>query len=57
MKKETYIPANLEILKFENHDVVTSSSGGGGFDGDVDEFQSKQENQGHDFGLTLVSIF
>ena len=38
MKKEIYIPANLEILDFENRDVVTSSSGGGGFDGDVDEF-------------------
>ena len=38
MNKEKYIPANLEILDFENRDVVTSSGGGGGFDGEVDEF-------------------
>jgi hypothetical protein len=37
MKKEKYIPANLEVLKFGNCDVVTAS-GGGAFDGEVDEF-------------------
>ena len=56
MNKEKYIPANLEILDFENRDVVTSSGGGGGFDGEVDEFQLEREDQGqkNDLGLFYV---
>ena len=38
MKKEIYISANLEILNLEKRDVIVTSGGSGGFDGEVDEF-------------------
>jgi len=56
MHKEKYILADMQIIEFENEDVITASGGGTGSGGQGSGGQGSGGQDTFDFGLSQNEI-